>query len=68
MSELCHILYENAREEELGTQIGDDVWEESFSETQSSSFNARHQVIQFKVMHRLNYSKTTYIWIKFDMA
>ena len=48
----------NVWKEEMGTQIGDDVWEEGLSRTQSSSINARHQLIQFKVMHRLHYSKT----------
>ena len=46
-----------AWEEELGLQIDDIVWEEGLSRIQYCSINARHHLIQFKVMHRLHYSK-----------
>lgn len=45
----------NAWEEELGIQIRTDVWEKRI---RSCSINSRHQLIQFKVMHRLHYSKS----------
>ena len=48
----------NAWEEELGIQIEAEVWEESLSRVRSCSINSRHQLIQFKVMHRLHYSKS----------
>ena len=47
-----------AWEEELGLQIDDMVWQEGLSRIQYCSINARHHLIQFKVMHRLHYSKT----------
>ncbi|CAI5660574.1 unnamed protein product [Oreochromis niloticus] len=47
-----------AWEEELGLLIGDEVWERSLCMIHSCSINARHQLIQFKVLHRLHYSKT----------
>lgn len=48
----------SAWEEDLGIQIDDDVWEESLSRIRSCSINVRHQLIQFKVIHRLHYSKS----------
>lgn len=52
-----HFL-KNSWEEELGMQIGDDVWREGLARIRSCSISTRHQLIQFKVMHRLHYSKT----------
>lgn len=47
----------NAWAEEVGTQVGNEVWEEGLSRIKTCSINVRHQLIQFKVMHRLHYSK-----------
>lgn len=55
----CNTIYlKNAWEEELGLQIENKVWEKSLSKIHSCSINARHKLIQFKVLHRLHYSKT----------
>lgn len=48
----------NAWEEELNIQIDDIVWGEGLNRIQYCSINARHHLIQFKVLHRLHYSKT----------
>lgn len=45
-------------EAELGLQIDDITWDGGLSRIQACSVNARHQLIQFKVIHRLHYSKT----------
>lgn len=47
-----------AWEEDLGLQIGDEVWDEGLGRILSCSINVRHQLIQLKVLHRLHYSKT----------
>lgn len=52
------LILKEAWEEELGLQIENEIWEESLSCIQSCSINARHQLIQFKILHRLHYSKT----------
>ena len=44
--------------EELGIPISDELWEEGLSSIQSCSINSRFRLIQFKVLHRLHYSKT----------
>lgn len=38
--------------------IGDEVWEASLKAIHTCSINTRHQLIQFKVIHRLHYSCT----------
>ncbi len=43
---------------ELGVMISEELWEESLSSIQYYSVNSRYQLIQFKVLHRLHYSKT----------
>ena len=45
-------------EEELGTDISVADWEESLEYIHTCSINSRHRLIQFKVLHRLHYSKT----------
>ena len=57
MNYATHSL-KKAWEEELGLQIDDMVWQEGLSRIQYCSINTRHHLIQFKVMHRLHYSKT----------
>lgn len=47
-----------AWEEELGLEISDGDWKTSLEEIQHCSINARHCLIQFKILHRLHYSKT----------
>ena len=44
-------------EEELGIGIAEDVWKESLRYINTCSLNARHCLIQFKILHRLHYSK-----------
>lgn len=44
-------------EKELGTQIQDGIWEESLAYIHSCFINAHHCLIQFKIIHRLHYSK-----------
>uniref|UniRef100_A0A673WU00 Reverse transcriptase domain-containing protein n=1 Tax=Salmo trutta TaxID=8032 RepID=A0A673WU00_SALTR len=45
-------------EEELGTDISVADWEDSLVYIHTCSINSRHRLIQFKVLHRLHYSKT----------
>lgn len=44
-------------EEELATMISEDVWQTVVNNIHSSSICLRHRVIQFKVVHRLHWSK-----------
>lgn len=44
-------------ETELGTQIPQYVWEECLEHIHDCSINTRHCLIQFKILHRLHYSK-----------
>ncbi len=44
-------------EKELGTQIRNDIWDESLVYIHTCSINASHCLIQFKTTHRLHYSK-----------
>jgi len=39
-------------------EISDETWNESLGKIQDCSINSRHRLIQFKVVHRLYYSKT----------
>lgn len=41
----------------MGTEIPDTLWEKSLEHTHRCSNNARHCLIQFKILHRLHYSK-----------
>lgn len=45
-------------EDEMGISISDDRWDECLSNVHSCSVNARHHLIQYKVIHRLHYSKS----------
>lgn len=47
-----------AWENDLGVTIGDEVWEASLKAIHNCSINSRHQLIQFKVIHRLHNSCT----------
>ena len=44
-------------ESELGLPIPDDIWQSSLEQVHGCSLNARHCLIQFKVIHRIHYSK-----------
>lgn len=48
----------NKWEEELGTNISDLEWQSTLKNIHSSSICLRHSVIQFKIIHRLHWSKT----------
>lgn len=54
-------------EEELGINITDDEWQDIIDGIQSSSICQRHRVIQFKVVHRLHWSKVKLAQIKSDV-
>ncbi|CDQ57897.1 unnamed protein product [Oncorhynchus mykiss] len=45
-------------DKELGTDNSVADWEESLEYIHTCSINSRHHLIQFKVLHRLHYSKT----------
>ena len=45
-------------EDELGQNISDQVWGASLRYIHTCSINSRHCLIQFKILHRLHYSKT----------
>ncbi len=45
-------------EEELGSEISNKVWADRLEEINRCSINSRHCLIQFKILHRLHYSKT----------
>ena len=44
-------------ETELGVQLAEDIWKESLEYIHTCSINTRHCLIQFKILHRLHYSK-----------
>ena len=50
--------YRQAWENEIGLPIIKETWEESLQRIHWCSLNARHTLIQFKVIYRLHYSKT----------
>ena len=45
-----------AWEKDLALSISDNDWETYLGDIRSCSINSRHQLIQFKVIHRLHYS------------
>ncbi len=47
-----------AWEDELGAELSDETWDRCLTAVRSCSVNIRHQLIQFKVIHRLHYTKT----------
>ncbi len=47
-----------AWEDELGAELSDETWDRCLTVVRSCSVNSRHQLIQFKVIHRLHYTKT----------
>lgn len=49
--------YKRKWEEELGEPIPDGLWKESLENIHHCSDNARHCLVQFKIIHRLHYSK-----------
>lgn len=42
----------------MNDNVSDEIWEEGLSRKKSCSVNSRYKLIQFKVMHRIHYSKT----------
>ncbi len=44
-------------EREIGTTISDDAWCKCLSSIHTCSINSRHQLIQYKVIHGLHYSR-----------
>lgn len=48
----------SAWEKELGVEIDDNIWTKGLCYVHSCSINTRHCLIQFKILHRLHYSKT----------
>lgn len=44
-------------EEELDVQLSEEDWEKCLKNIYTCSINARHQLIQYKVLHRLHYSR-----------
>lgn len=51
------VSIKEAWEKELGTLMPLNVWEESLEYIHECSINAQHCSIQFKILHRLHYSK-----------
>ena len=47
----------SAWEVDLGVELSDEIWSEGLRRIHSGSINARLQLVQFKVIHRLHYSK-----------
>ena len=47
----------DAWREELGIELSESMWTKCLSGIHSCSVNSRHQLIQFKIVHRLHYSK-----------
>ena len=43
---------------DLNSEISAELWEEALSRVHCCSVNSRHRLIQYKVLHRLHYSKT----------
>lgn len=43
---------------DLSSEVPEDLWEMALSQIHSCSTNTRHRLIQFKVVHRLHYSRT----------
>jgi hypothetical protein len=43
-------------EKDLGEELWDDTWESVLHRVHSSSFSARHSLIQFKVVHHIHWS------------
>lgn len=52
------IKMKQAWEGELDIEINDETWDEVLTNIKSCSINARLQLIQYKVVHRVHYSKT----------
>jgi exonuclease III len=65
MGPLAHV--KRLWEEELSIRISEDVWESIMKKIHSSSICQRHRVIQFKVVHRLHWSKVKLAKFKSDI-
>lgn len=44
-------------EQDLGEVFDEDIWERILYHVHSSSFCAKHGLIQFKILHRTHWSK-----------
>lgn len=49
--------YKKAWAGELNVEITDGIWEECLRNVQKCLANTRHNLIQYKVLHRLHYSQ-----------
>lgn len=47
----------DAWKEDLGVELSESMWSRCLAKIDSCSINSRHQLIQFKIVHRLHYSK-----------
>ncbi len=54
-------------EKEMEDQISDDAWQEAIWRMHSSSSSLRHTIAQFKIVHRLHWSKDRLAKIKSDV-
>ena len=44
-------------EREIGTTVDDDLWHQALGKIKTTSINTRHCLIQYKIVHRLHYSR-----------
>jgi len=51
------VRFKEAWEENLGVELSDDTWDRCLATIHACSINSRHQLIQFKVIYRLHYTK-----------
>ena len=49
--------YKKAWADDLNVEITDEIWGECLRNIQKCSVNTRHNLIQYKVLHRLHYSQ-----------
>ncbi len=54
-------------EKEMEDQISDNAWQEAIWRIHSSSISLRHTIVQFKIVHRLRWSKDRLEKIKSDV-
>lgn len=54
-------------EKEIEDQLPDDVWQEAIRRIHSSSISLRHTIVQFKIVHRLHWSKDRLAKFKSDV-
>lgn len=57
-SDFSSLYLKTAWEEDLGIQVSETDWDKCFLSIYSCPINSRHQLIQYKVLNKLHYSKT----------